>query len=268
MSEFHRPLALPKETNREGLTGVLQRNFGIFAELSQEDHSPAERPAPNNVREVAARRDLIREGEKPRGVNLILAGWACGYKQLPDGRRQIISFLIPGDLADANVFILGRMDYSIGAITPVRYAEIGPASFEQLMVERPHLSPSLGWRALATAAINREWILNIGQRGAYERLAHLLCELLARLGAAGLARGDGCDFPLTQTDLAEATGLTPIHVNRTLRQLRRDGLIELSRRKLTVPDPERLRSVASFNPDYLHLDREGGSRDASERENR
>ena len=247
---------------------MLQLNSEIFTKLSQQDRSLVDELAANTVRVVAARRDLIREGDKPRGVILILDGWACGYKQLPDGRRQVTSFLIPGDLGDANVFLLGQMDHSIGAITPVRYAELGQAELEQLMDESPRLSRSLWRHEQVTAAINREWLLNVGQRSAYERIAHLICELFARLRAAGLAYGDSCDFPLTQTDLAEAIGLTPVHVNRTLQQLRRDGLIELGGRKLTVPDPERLRSVASFNPNYLHLDREGGSWDASERESR
>lgn len=209
------------------------------------------------MREAAARRDLVREGEEPSAVNLILDGWACAYKQLPDGRRQIVSFLVPGEFGDANVFILREMDHSIGAITRVRYAEIAPAEFTALMEESPRIARALWWHALVTAAVQREWTMNVGQRTAYERIAHLICELFLKLRVVGLTDGDSCDWPLTQADIADATGLTPVHVNRTLQALRRAGLIELQARRLTIPDLGALMDAALFNPNYLHLDGDG-----------
>jgi len=216
------------------------------------------------VREVGARRDLVREGEKPRAVNVVLDGWACRYKQLPDGRRQVVSFFLPGDLCDANVFILREMDHSIGAITKVRYAEIMPADFEDLMTQSPRITQALWWHELVTAAVQREWTTNVGQRSAYERIAHLLCELFIRLRQVQLTEGESCDFPLTQTDIADATGLTSVHVNRTLQELRREGLIGLAGKRLTIPDLRALMNVSMFNANYLHLDREGRHLDAND----
>jgi CRP-like cAMP-binding protein len=126
------------------------------------------------------------------------------------------------------------------------------------------LTQALWWHELVTAAIQREWTLNLGQRSAYERLAHLLVELYIRLAAVGRAQEGRCDFPLTQNDLADATGLTAVHVNRTLQELRRDELIELDRKQLRILDLKRMMDVSMFNPNYLHLDHEGRHLDANE----
>ncbi len=242
----------------------LSLKLEAFTRLSQQDKALIDRLARKNVRVINARRDLVREGERPRGVHLILDGWACRYKQLPDGRRQVVSFFIPGDLCDANVFILKEMDHSIGAITQIKVAEITPPDFEALMQESPRITQALWWHELVNAAVQREWTTNIGQRTAYERIAHLFCELFIRLRSVGLADGNSCDFPLTQVDLADATGLTAVHVNRTLQEMRREDLIVLEHRTLTIRDLDRLKDVAMFNPNYLHLDREGGHMDAND----
>ena len=244
--------------------GVLQRHLEAFTRLSAADRALIDRVMSRNVREVGARRDIVREGEKPRAVNVVIDGWACRYKQLPDGRRQVVGFFIPGDLCDTNVFILKEMDHSIGAITRVRYAEIAPADFEELMTKSPRMTQALWWHELVTAAVQREWITNVGQRSAFERIAHLFCEMFVKLRVAGLTRDNGCEWPLTQTDLADATGLTPVHVNRTLQELRRQHLIDLRGKRLTIPNLEALMNVALFNANYLHLDREGRHLDAND----
>lgn len=246
------------------MAGPLQLHLEAFAKLSQQDRALLDCLIAKNVREVGARRDIIREGEKPRAVNVVLDGWACRYKQLPDGRRQVVSFFIPGDLCDANIFILREMDHSIGAITRVRYAEIMPADFEHLLNASPRVTQALWWHELVTAAVQREWTTNVGQRTAFERIAHLFCEMFLKLRTVGLTNGIRCDWPLTQTDLADATGLTPVHVNRTLQELRRQGLVELQGKILAIPDLGALMSVAMFNPNYLHLDREGRHLDAND----
>jgi CRP-like cAMP-binding protein len=156
------------------------------------------------------------------------------------------------------------MDHSIGAITRLRVAMITPDEMNTLTVGRPRITQALWWHELVTAAIQREWTLNIGQRSAYERLGHLLVELYLRLQTVGRARDGRCDFPLTQNDLADATGLTAVHVNRTLQELRGDGLIELERKQLHILDLDRLMDVSMFNPNYLHLDHEGRHLDANE----
>ena len=215
------------------------------------------------ARVVQPRRDLIREGETPKFVHLMVDGWACRYKTLPDGRRQIVAFFVPGDFCDLNVYILKEMDHSIGAITRLSVADISREDMDALTARHPRITQGLWWEALVNAAIQREWTLSIGQRTAYERIAHLLVELHMRLKTVGLTQNGSCDFPLTQTDIADATGLTAVHVNRTLQELRRDELIVLERRQLTIPDIRKLVDAAMFNPNYLHLGHEGQHLDAN-----
>lgn len=243
---------------------MLELRLQAFTKLSSEDCATIDRVSRKGIRQYGARRDLIEEGDKPRSVFLMLEGWACRYKQLPDGRRQIVAFFIPGDLCDMDIYILKEMDHSVGALTSVRAAEISRDDFDQLMLDHPRITKALHWDMLVTVAVQREWTLNLGQRTAYERLAHLFCELFLRLRTVGLTQGDTCDFPVTQVDLADATGLTSVHVNRMLQDLRRDGLIELQNRQLRVPDLTALMAVAMFTPNYLHLNREGSSLDAND----
>jgi CRP-like cAMP-binding protein len=216
------------------------------------------------LKQVSPRRDLIREGDAPKSVFLVLEGWACRYKQLPDGRRQVVAFFIPGDLCDLNVYILKEMDHTVGAISTIKVAEISRDEFEQVMADHPRITQALFWNELVTIAIQREWTLNLGQRTAYERIAHLFVEMFLRLEVVGLTTGNSCEFPLTQNDIADATGLTAVHVNRTLQDLRRDGLVELHSRVLTIPDLKALKDAALFNDNYLHLDREGRHLDAND----
>ena len=232
------------------------RRLEQFTRLSPEDKGALDELARERVRRFAAREYLAREGDKPECINLILSGWACRYKILEDGRRQIVAFLLPGDLCDFNVFILRAMDHSIAAIAPIAAAGISRETMERVMDQHPRVSRALQWDQLVTAAIQREWTVNNGQRSAFERVAHLLCELFLRLRAVGLVQEESCEFLPTQADLAEATGLTPVHVNRTLQELRRQGLITLEGRKLAIPDLAALQDAALFNPNYLHLDRE------------
>src|SRR5215203_2124901 len=227
-----------------------------FARLSSDDRAALAQLGRNH-RFVDARRDVIAEGDCPRHVHLLLEGWACRYKTLPDGKRQIVGLFIPGDFCDLNIYILNHMDHSIGAITRVKVAMIGPDAMSALTVDRPRITQALWWHVLVSSAIQREWMLSLGQRSAYERLGHLLIELYLRLRVVGRAHDGQCDFPLTQDDLADATGLTAVHVNRTLQDLRRDGLIELERRQLQILKLDRLMEVCMFNPNYLHLDHEG-----------
>jgi CRP-like cAMP-binding protein len=233
-----------------------------FTRLSEDDRAALAQIS-RNFRYVEPRRDLICEGDRPRFVHLMLDGWACRYKQLPDGKRQIVALFVPGDFCDVNVYILKAMDHSIGAITRLKVAQITAEEMSALTTERPRITQALWWHELVTAAVQREWTLNLGQRSAYERLAHLLVELYLRLNVVGRGQNGRCDFPLTQNDLADATGLTSVHVNRTLQELRRDGLIELERKQLQILDLERMMDVAMFNPNYLHLDHEGRHLDAN-----
>jgi len=234
-----------------------------FTRLAEEERCFVTNMARQRVRRFSSREDIMREGESCSSMNLIREGWACRYKTLEDGRRQIIAFFLPGDICDYNVFVTREMDHSIAAITPVSVAEVSRSTFDQMLANYPRLSQALWWESTVTSAIQREWTVNLGQRDASERIAHLLCEIFVRLDAAGLADEDSCEFPLTQTDLGEATGLSTVHVNRTLRELREANLIGLRDRTLRIPNIAALQRQAMFNPNYLHLDREGRHLDAN-----
>ena len=239
------------------MANPLVRKLEQFAPLSATDRALLERVGGERVRHFAAHTDIICEGDRPRDVNLFLSGWACRYKQLVDGRRQIVAFFLPGDLCDHNVFILRKMDHSIAALTPVKVAELSRDAFERMMRDHPTITQALWWETLVNAAVQREWTVNLGQRNSSERMANLLCELFLRLRGVGLTDEDACDFPIKQSDLASATGMSTVHVNRTLQDLRAGGLLTLKGRRLTIPDLGALMRVGLFNPEYLHMDSSG-----------
>jgi CRP-like cAMP-binding protein len=242
----------------------LIRKLEQFTRLSQDDKQALERAASLKLRHLSPKEDIVHEGDKPKQINLILEGWACRYKVLEDGRRQILAFLVPGDLCDVRMFILREMDHSIGALTPLRVAEIPSDTLLELTDTSPRISRALWWNSLVEEAIAREWITNLGQRDASERMAHLFCELFLRLRGVGLTNGVSCELPVTQAELGDATGLSTVHVNRTLQAMREQGLIVLKGRTLTIPDLKALQAAALFNANYLHLDRDGQGLDANE----
>jgi len=235
-----------------------------FTKLSSQDKAALRRLGSERVRQIGPHHDIISEGERPIDATLVLSGWAYRHKHLEDGRRQIIAFFVPGDLCDHNVFILREMDHSVSTMTPVSVAALSREALEDVSAKHPRIAQGLQWDALVAAAIQREWTVSIGQRSATERVAHLLCEQFVRLKIVDLVHGNSCDFPVTQADLADATGLSNVHVNRTLQDLRSAGVIELKARTLTVPDLDALMRVALFNPGYLHLGHEGRHLDANE----
>ncbi|MEH3147634.1 MAG: Crp/Fnr family transcriptional regulator [Methylobacterium frigidaeris] len=235
-----------------------------FTRLSVADKQALETVAGEKRRRIGPREDIIREGDDPAYVNLILEGWACRYKQLEDGRRQIISFFLPGDLCDTHIYVLREMDHSIGALTPVTFAEISRETLTRVTAEHSRITQALWWDTLVTAAIQREWTVNLGQRSAAERLGHLLCELFIRLRGVGLTDGNSCVLPVTQADLGDAMGLSNVHINRTLQELRGTGLIVLKGRQLTIPNLAALQAASLFSPNYLHLDHVGRHLDAND----
>jgi CRP-like cAMP-binding protein len=235
------------------MNNPLLRKLANFTQLS-EDESNAVDECSQDVREFAAREDVISQGDRTGGVKLLLDGFACRYKVLEDGRRQIVAYFVPGDLCDLRVFILKRMDHSIGAVVASKVATISPENILRLTHTYPTLTRALWWSTLVEEAIAREWLVNVGQRDALERTAHLFCELLYRFRAVGLNNGNSCTLPLTQVELAETLGLSSVHVNRTLQELRRRNLITLEGGTLTIQNLDELKELSFFNPDYLHLD--------------
>ncbi len=171
---------------------------------------------------------------------------------MEDGRRQILAFFVPGDLADLHVYILKAIDHSIAAITPIKYARLAPKEFEEISDGHPRLLRALWWESLVTDSIQREWLVSVGQRDALESVAHLACELFVRLKTVDLVEGNGCDFPLTQLDIADALGMTQPHVSRTITELNKTGIVTIKRGRLEVKDLDKLQKLAAFNPNYLH----------------
>lgn len=246
------------------MTNPLVRKLEHYVRLSADDRAALDGLARIGVRSASAREDIITEGDSPHVVNVMLDGWACRYKMLEDGRRQNIAFFLPGDLCDIHVYVLRQMDHSIGTLTAARYAQLPREVFEDLMLNRPRVMQALWWDSLVNAAVQREWTVNLGQRDALERIAHLFCELHLRLRAVGMTDNNGFEMPLTQIDLSEATGMTPVHVNRTLQELRARGLLHWKKRHVEIPNLAALREIAFFNSNYLHLEREGRELDANE----
>lgn len=228
-------------------------HFPLLAQSWGADHAAIETAMQRRVRVLEPKQDIIREGEQPGTVNFIIEGWAQRYKQLVDGRRQILSFVVAGDLCHSN-FALGPMDHSLAAVTRVKLGSMSRFEFREMVDRSPQFAQAL-WRSeLVATAMQREWTISIGRRTASERVAHLFCEMFVRLKAIGATQGNACEFPLRQQEIAEATGLTQVHVNRTIQELRRHGLIELHHRRLVILDLGQLMSVALFDPAYLHLD--------------
>ncbi|MCJ2120595.1 Crp/Fnr family transcriptional regulator [Methylobacterium sp. J-001] len=231
---------------------ALTRKLESFEPLSEQARWALNRLT-LKVRQVGARQDLIQEGDKPDNVLLILDGFACRYKVLSDGQRQIMALLVPGDFCDLNVFILDEMDHSIGTISACKVVDIPRQAIDEITAHHTSIARAFWWCSLVDGAVLREWLVNMGGRAPGQRIAHLLCELLMRLEAVGRVTDNSYAFPLTQTEIAETMGLSDVHVNRTLRELRALGLIHLKHRMLTILDVERLKAFCGFAPNYLHL---------------
>lgn len=199
---------------------------------------------------------LVHDGEAPASVCLILEGFAYRYKSTADGRRQILGYLIPGDLCEVELRGKGRFDHGVAALSGGKVARIPIAAWTGLRSQFPGIDRGCALASLSERSILREWLMNVGQRNALQRLAHFFCEISARLRAIGHVNPDGSVyFPVSQAALADTTGLTTVHVNRSLKQLRKDGMIHLRRQQLTILDRHRLAQLAEFDGDYLRLKR-------------
>lgn len=233
---------------------ALVRRLSTLADLDADDRSRIAELC-KNIRDVPRKRHIAKEGDRPEYVHVMLNGWAARYKTLRDGSRQIVDFVVPGDFCDLHVALLREMDHGIVALTPCSVARVGEDEIAKLTSENNRIVRAMWWSTLVDQSILREWVLNVGRRDAYERLSHLLCELHFRMERVGLVEDGQLALPLTQEELADATGLTAVHVNRTLQRLRREKLIEISRGTLTLLDASALREAAGFNPAYLHVRR-------------
>ncbi|MEO7773649.1 MAG: Crp/Fnr family transcriptional regulator [Steroidobacteraceae bacterium] len=240
------------------MTHPLVRKLSHFSALSIAEID-AVNAASGTVRTLDPGEDLMAEGQETQGAKLLLAGIACRYKTLEDGRRQIVSFVLPGDTTELRVLTLRRADHSVSALSPCRIATLSREQVANLSDGEGALSQGLNWAALVDESITREWVVNVGRRTAIERMAHVFCELFYRLRAVGLTTGDACHIHVTQVTLGETLALSAVHVNRTLQELRRQELATLVAGKLAIYDLVRLQQVGMFNPDYLHLENATGA---------
>jgi len=231
-------------------SNMLVRKLGSVVALSAADKAALAQIS-TSARMVEPDVDLINEGEALRYAIVVLEGFACRYKQRRTGQRQILAYLLPGDLCDGDVPYRSSMDHAVGTLSSCRVARLGQDVLAELIDRRPVIAEALRLSKRAEIATAREWVVNLGCRSASERMAHLFCELLVRLEAVGLVRDNTYALPLTQRDLANTLGLSNVHVNRTLQELRRQKLLELRGRTLRLLDLPRLRSLGEFAPAYL-----------------
>jgi CRP-like cAMP-binding protein len=236
-----------------GLDVVVEK-LARRTDLTQQDQA-AILALPHAITRFAASGNLVREGVRPSHCSFILSGFAYRDKIVRSGARQITAVMMPGDFVDLPHLFLGIADQGVHALTPLIAASIEAESLRRLALDHPAVARAFWVEASIDAAIDREWIVNVGRREAIVRVAHLLCELSLRTTRAGLSDGDAFEVPMTQEQIGDAVGLTAVHVNRVLRALTDKGLVARDGRFYRSPDWERLEAFADFSPLYLHLDK-------------
>lgn len=222
-----------------------------FAPLAAEEIA-ALAVATSNPRTIASRKDLIREGDRPGPVFVVLDGWVCRYKILPNGSRQILAFLMPGDSCDLHIGLLAEMDHGIQTITAAKVATIERTAMDELMEKHRGIARAMYIGQLIDEGTMRAWITSMGRRSSTERVSHLMCELYLRARNIGLNEERSLVMPLSQLLLADALGMTPVHLNRVVKKLREAGVMTLSRNSLRIEDPAALIQTAGFDENYLH----------------
>ena len=229
-------------------------------QMTEEERQVVE-DAITEVRTIPPRTQIVRRGVTATTSSLLIEGHACRYMDDRDGQRQLVAIHVAGDFIDLHAFPMKRLDHDVASIDQVRIAIYDHRTLEAITAQHPRLTRFLWFSTLLDAAMHREWIFRLGRLGAEGRLAHFFCETHARLKMVGLVDGPRFSLPLTQSDLAEACGLTGVHVNRTLRTLREDGVLTFRAGEVTILDPERLDVLAEFEGGYLYADAtQGGDR--------
>lgn len=255
-SEFCRDVLYPTAPANLACTALsnpLAKKLEHFAQLEPSDVQTLDTllTSPKSMR---AGQILIHERSVLDHVYLIVQGMACRYKLLAGGERQILGYLIPGDLCDIQFIAVNRPDHSVVLLSDARVIKIPMPKIRALLASHPRIERALSYAALQDMAILREWLLNVGQRNALQRLSHFFCEMELRLARIDQIADDGSfELPINQMALADTTGLTPVHINRTLQRLRNDALIRLCHRRLSIVDPERLAAIAGFDDNYLQV---------------
>lgn len=231
---------------------ALVRRLRTTSAVTDEDIKAVD-ALPFSVREYPAERNIVGDGQRATECCLIIKGFCARSKTTSEGRRQILSIHIPGEIPDLMSLHLHVMDHDLSTLTPCTLGFINHDALRLLHRRQPNLA-DMFWRdTLVDAAMFREWIVNVGQRPAPARLAHVIVELRERLKVIGRVDGANFEMPLTQEQIGEALGITPVHANRVIKQLRQDGVVELHRGRVTVLDEGKLLELAGFDDRYLHL---------------
>ncbi len=246
-------MAKPPIAEREAALQPLLLKLRV-RDMINDEEARALRDSIAEIREVGAGKTLVRAGVPLAASTLLMEGLVCRYMDLPDGQRQIMELHVTGDFLDLHSFVLKHLEHNVGSMTPVRIAIVPHDALRTITEQFPHLARVLWFSTLLDAAIHREKILSVGRRVAVARIAHLMCEMFLRLGVVGLAGPDRFKLGMTQTDLADATGLTSIHVNRMLKQLRDQGLMTFRGGEVVIHDWAGLQRIAGFDPRYLYLE--------------
>jgi CRP-like cAMP-binding protein len=244
---------MPPAPNHFAATKLI-RKLESIATLTDEERQ-AIWSLPVRIHHLDARQDIVRDGDQPTHCCLVLDGWTCRYKLLSEGKRQIFAFHIAGDIPDLQSLHIHTMDHSLATLTKATVAFIPHESLRELTAGHPNIAALLWRDTLIDAGIFRAWMVGMGRRSAYEQVAHLFCELYLKLQAVGLAEGYRCSMPITQVDLADALGLTSVHVNRVLKDMRGNALITLRGNALVIEAWDELLRVSEFDPTYLHLEK-------------
>lgn len=230
---------------------MIRKLESIFTFTDEERH--ALKGLPIQTKDINSDQDIVRIGDQPSQCCLVIEGFACAYKLTLGGKRQILALYVPGDIPDLQSLHLKVLDINIASISPCKLGFIQHEDMQNLCDRHPRLTAAFWRETLVHGSIFREWLLNIGQRESYSRIAHLICELMLRLNAVGLTEDVTFDLPATQAELADATGMTQVHMNRMLQALRGDGLINIEKHHVTVPNWQKLKEAGEFDSLYLHL---------------
>ena len=228
----------------------LTRKLSAFVALSSNDLGVLER-LHQRRRSFVAGRDLVHQGQSDQAAYILASGWVCSYKLQPDGTRQIVDFQIAGDFLGLRSVLLRTSDHSFEPIVDIQAVEVLASDLLDAFEQTPRLATAILWAASRDEAMVVEHLVGMGQRDAEARMAHLLLELGAKLALVGLGSKAGYACPLTQYHLADALGLSAVHVNRVLRKLREDGLATFRNGRVTFDDFDRLAALADFDPAYM-----------------
>jgi CRP-like cAMP-binding protein len=233
----------------------LSLKLGRYDTISSEE-AEVIASLPDRTRQIERGEDMVTEGSRPLFSTLLVDGLCARYSLLEDGKRQISALHVPGDFVDLHSFLIKTMDHSVMALSPCTIVEVPHTSLARVTRDHPHLTRLLWLSTLVDAAIHRKWLVAMGAMNAQARMAHLVCEMYVRLETVGLARELRLEFPLTQSELADTLGLSIVHTNRMLQELRGSGLVKWSGGTVEILDWPQLQKLAMYDATYLSLRKE------------